>query len=45
MCYLSDEYESHLRSIGDTDDRRCLTCGKIQEKDFCSMDCFEAYLL
>ena len=44
MCYLSDEYESYLRSI-EIDDEPCPTCGRPTDKDFCSGDCFEAYLL
>lgn len=45
MDYLVDEYESYLRSIGDTDDEPCPTCGRPTEKDFCNGDCFEAYLM
>jgi len=44
MDYLVDEYESYLRSIGDTDDKPCETCGLPTEKEFCSGLCFEAYL-
>ena len=44
MDYLVDEYESYLRSIGDTDDEPCPTCGRPTEKDFCDGECFEAYL-
>jgi len=45
MDYLLNEYESYLRSIGDDGDLPCPTCGLPTEKEFCSGDCFEAYLL
>jgi hypothetical protein len=44
MDYLVNEYESYLERIGDTDEP-CPTCGLPTDKDFCSGQCFEAYLI
>lgn len=43
MDYLQEEFERYIESVEGKKDP-CPTCGKPTTKQFCSTDCFLAYM-